>query len=56
MALHHYSKSYVSGKVRMLINKEGKSQDQAVAMALSIARQNFRKANPGKPLPSHLRK
>jgi len=36
--------------------RAGKPRDRAVAAAYRKAREDYRKSNPGKPLPKHLRR
>jgi hypothetical protein len=49
------SKKTIRENIRTEVNA-GKPQDQAAAIAYNKARQDFKKKNPGKPLPEHLKK
>jgi hypothetical protein len=49
-----YSKSAISANVAELI-RGGRDRAQAVAAAYNVAREAFRRRNPGKSLPAYLR-
>jgi hypothetical protein len=50
-----WSPSAISANIAEMV-KAGHPKAQAVAAAYSTAREAFKKAHPGKPLPAHLRK
>ncbi len=50
-----YSRSTISANIAEMV-KSGRPRAQAVAAALDTARKAFKKRNPGKPYPEHLRR
>ncbi len=48
-----YTRKVISDNVSTLV-REGKSQKQAIAIALEVARDSFRARFPGRPLPGYL--
>jgi len=50
-----FSQATIKANIAEMV-RAGRSKDQAVAAAYETARKVFRKRNPGKPLPAHLRK
>jgi hypothetical protein len=49
-----YSEATIKKNISEMV-KSGRPQKQAVAAAYDTARKAFKKRNPGKPLPKHLR-
>ena len=50
-----YSEKTIRYNIAEMI-RAGKPRDRAVAAAYRKARADYRKSNPGKPLPKHLRR
>ncbi len=50
-----HSRKTISKNISEMV-KSGRPQKQAVAASLDTAREEFKKRNPGKPLPKHLQK
>jgi|GEM_PF-692501 hypothetical protein len=50
-----YSKKTIDWNIAEMI-RAGRSKEQAVAAAYDNARRAFKKSNPGKALPAHLRR
>ena len=50
-----YSEKTIRYNIAEMI-RAGKTRDKAVAAAYRKARTEYRKSNPGKPLPKHLRR
>lgn len=49
-----YSQSVIAKNIEEMV-KAGRPQKQAIAAAYDTARKEFKKRNPGKSLPKHLR-